>query len=254
MFPCVKLIGCFYHFVRAVKENFKRFNHLENEVYGTILNDVFNLPFSFSSENYTNVDAFCNKYRETFPEFIGYFESQWLQYFKNGMLNYSYLPKKFRSNSYIENYNRRIKLKLSKYLFGKSKTKISWPLFIFFIRNEEDEYRLENIKFDNSIEIKNINLNNSKDSNIKIEYSEKSEFNINRKWLKFNTYSCRYDSFIFIYTFVIRLYLEKHKLLLNNPFVELYNFISEEILNMDELELNNGIWQILNRYKKITLF
>ena len=97
------------------------------------------------------------------------------------MLNYSYLPKKFRSNSYIENYNRRIKLKLSKYLFGKSKTKISWALFIFFIRNEEEEYRLENIKFDNSIEIKNINLNNSKDTNIKIEYSEKSEFNINRK-------------------------------------------------------------------------
>ena len=47
VFPCVKLIGCFYHFERAVKENFKRFNHLENEVYGTILNDVFNLLFSF---------------------------------------------------------------------------------------------------------------------------------------------------------------------------------------------------------------
>ena len=100
------------------------------------------------------------------------------------MLNYySYLPKKFRSNSYIENYNRRIKLKLSKYLFGKSKTKISWPLFIFFIRNEEEEYRLENIKFDNSIGIKNINLNNSKNTNIKYEKSEKSEINLKRKWL-----------------------------------------------------------------------
>ena len=82
VFPCVKLIGCFYHFVRAVKENFKRFTHLKNEFYGTILNDVFNLPFSFSSENYTNVDAFCNKYRVSFPVFIGYFDGQWLQYFK----------------------------------------------------------------------------------------------------------------------------------------------------------------------------
>ena len=97
------------------------------------------------------------------------------------MLNYSYLQKKFRSNSYIENYNRRIKLKLSKYLFGKSKTKISWPLFIFFIRNEEEEYRLENIKFDNSIEIKNINLNSSKNTNIKYEKYEKSQINIKRK-------------------------------------------------------------------------
>ena len=93
------------------------------------------------------------------------------------MLNYSYLEKKFRSNSYIENYNRRIKLKLSKFLFGKSKSKISWPLFIYFIRNEEEEYRLENIKFDNSIEIKNINLNNSIENNIKVENNENSEFN-----------------------------------------------------------------------------
>ena len=123
----------------------------------------------------------------------------------------------------------------------------------FFIRKEEEEYRLENIKFDNSIEIKNINLNNSKKTNINIEKSEKSEFNIKRKWLKFNRYSCRYDSFIFIYTFLIRLYLEKHNLLLNTPFVELYNVISEDILSKDELELNNRIWQILNRYKKITL-
>ena len=102
-FPDIKVIGCFYHFVHAIKENFKRFNKLEKEEYNTILNDIFNLPFSFSSENYTNVDAICNKYRKNFPEFIGYFESQWLQYFKNGMLNYSYLPKKFRFNSYIEN-------------------------------------------------------------------------------------------------------------------------------------------------------
>ena len=166
------------------------------------------------------------------------------------MLNYSYLEKKFRSNSYIENYNRRIKLKLSKFLFGKSKSKISWPLFIYFIRNEEEEYRLENIKFDNSIEIKNINLNNSIENNIKVENNENSEFNLKRKWLKFNQYSCRYDSFIFIYTFLIRLYLIKQNLVINNSFIELYNIISEDILNMDELELNNGIWNLLNRYKK----
>ena len=117
-------------------------------------------------------------------------------------------------------------MKLSKYLFGKSKTKISWPLFIFFIRNEEEEYRLENIKFDNSIEIKNFNINNSKNINIMIENSEKIELNKKRKWLKFNRYSCRYDSFIFIYTFLIRLYFEKHNLLINKPNIELYNVIS----------------------------
>ena len=77
--------------------------------------------------------------------------------FFKGILNYGYLKKEFRSNSYIENYNRRIKLKLSKFLYGKSKVKISWPLFLYFIRNEEEDYRKENTKFENSIEIK-INL------------------------------------------------------------------------------------------------
>ena len=41
----------------------------------------------------------------------------------NGMLDYSLIKKSQRSNSYIENYNRKIKLKLSKYLFGKTNVK-----------------------------------------------------------------------------------------------------------------------------------
>ena len=59
------------------------------------------------------------------------------------MLDYTGLPKEVRSNSYIENYNRRIKLRLSKFLYGKNKCKISWPLFLYFIINEEDIYRNE---------------------------------------------------------------------------------------------------------------
>ena len=70
-----------------------------------------------------------------------YFENQWYQYFANGMLNYYLLSKEQRSNSYIENYNRRIKLKLSKYLLGHNKCKISWPLFLYFIKSEENDYR-----------------------------------------------------------------------------------------------------------------
>ena len=68
-------------------------------------------------------------------------KTYWLPYFVNGMLNYHYLNKEQRSNSYIENYNRRIKLKLSKFLYGKNKCKITWPLFLYFIKNEEEEYR-----------------------------------------------------------------------------------------------------------------
>ena len=47
VFPDIKLIGCFYHFVRAIKENFKRFNILTIEEYNTILNDLFFYIFAF---------------------------------------------------------------------------------------------------------------------------------------------------------------------------------------------------------------
>ena len=42
-------------------------------------------------------------------------------------------------------------MKLSKYLYGNLKTKISWPLFIEFICNEEEEYRLKTYKEENKI-------------------------------------------------------------------------------------------------------
>ena len=70
------------------------------------------------------------------------------------MLNYIYLSKEQRSNSYIENYNRRIKLKLSKYLYGKNLWKISWPLFLYFIKNEEEEYRLKIFNLETELIIK----------------------------------------------------------------------------------------------------
>ena len=38
-----------------------------------------------------------------------------MKYFNNGMFNYSGLDKSQRFNGYIENYNRIIKLKLSKF-------------------------------------------------------------------------------------------------------------------------------------------
>ena len=56
---------------------------------------------------------------DNFNKFLDYFTSQWMIYFNNGMLNYSGLSKSQRSNSYIENYNRIIKLKLSKIYYGK---------------------------------------------------------------------------------------------------------------------------------------
>ena len=67
------------------------------------------------------------------------------------MLDYSKINKNYRSNSYIENNYRRIKLKLYKYLFGKNKCKISWPLFNYFIMEEEFDCKNEIFKIENEI-------------------------------------------------------------------------------------------------------
>ena len=78
------------------------------------------------------------------------------------MLNYAYLTKEQSSNSYFENYNRIIKEKLSNFLYGKNKCRITWPLFFYFIINEEDEYKNKIVLIEKSSEKKQINQCNSK--------------------------------------------------------------------------------------------
>ena len=128
-------------------------------------------------------------------------------------------------------------------------------MFIHFIRSEEEEYRLENINYDNSIEIKidnevkkELNLNdiNDKKKDLHFNYNNSS-----RKWLKYNQFSCRYDTFFLLYTYIIKLnFGNNHNNSKTNYFVDIYNIISEDILKMNEDDLNIGIWEILKRYKK----
>ena len=140
------------------------------------------------------------------------------------MLDYSVINKSQRSNSFIKNYNRRIKLKLSKFLFGKNKVKISWPLFIYFITNEEDDNKKEIFKLDNSVHLReatNISIINEGqnysnidglDNNIVEEKEDKNNLNMiksnnehpfHRNLLNFVSYSCKHDTLFLLYTFVI---------------------------------------------------
>ena len=48
-------------------------------------------------------------------KFKNYFYKQWENIIKSGILNYAYASVQQRSNSFIENYNRRIKTELCKY-------------------------------------------------------------------------------------------------------------------------------------------
>ena len=45
------------------------------------------------------------KINNLYKEYINYFKITWIPYFENGMLNYVYISKEQRSNSYIETYN-----------------------------------------------------------------------------------------------------------------------------------------------------
>ena len=71
--------------------------------------------------------------------------------FINRIINYKNLTKEKRLNRYIKNYNRRIKLRLSKFLYGKNKCKITWLLFLYFIKNEEEDYRKDIYKKENEL-------------------------------------------------------------------------------------------------------
>ena len=87
----------------------------------------------------------------------------------------------------------RIKLKLSEYLYGKSKCRISWPIFLYFILHEEDEYRNELYENESNVEYKydkNIIINKNKQldnnniiikdiKNIKVENQNSSDNKFN---------------------------------------------------------------------------
>ena len=110
---------------------------------------MYRLSFIFYKDN-NIINTICETYtskNKIFTDFKNYFKNEWFQYYENGLLDYSEINKEFRSNSYIENYNRRKKSKLSKYLLGKNKCKITWPLFNYFIKEEENDIKNEIIEY-----------------------------------------------------------------------------------------------------------
>ena len=121
------------------------------------------MPFIFYKDN-NIINIICEKYsskNKELNDYINYFKKEWFPYFESGLLDYSEINKEFRTNSYIENYNRRIKLKLSKYLLGKNKCKITWPLFNYFIKEEENDIKNEIIEYEKQIPKKNSQINNN---------------------------------------------------------------------------------------------
>ena len=136
--------------------------------------------------------------------FKNYFNKYWKPYFINGELDYAYLTKNQRSNSYIENYNKRIKLQLANYFDGRSISIVEWPIFLKFIKDEEEYYEAKATILKRRLPEKN--LQNEKKKKLQFEENVLPigvKNKITRAWLKNKKLSCRYDCFFLLYTFIM---------------------------------------------------
>ena len=182
----------------------------------TVLEIFYKIPFIIQKIN-KYLNKIYDKYKsiqylklhENYGTYMDYYKNEWESYLINGFLNYAYLKKEQRSNSYLENYNRRIKQKLSNFLYGKNKCRISWPLLLYFLIQEENEYRNNIYNKEINIDIKNMKLekfvktekiDKSKDKEKK-KFKENNTIVDDNKFLKWNFNSCLYDSFFsYIYS------------------------------------------------------
>ena len=236
---------------------------------------LYKLPFNYYKSNNIIKDlrSRVENWESTYSDYLDYFQNQWLPYFYNGMLNYIYLDKEQRSNSYIENYNRRIKLKLSKYLYGKNHCKISWPLFLFFIKKEEEDSRMQIYetekdlvikgvkvrKFKKVKKIKNFEGKNLNEEKIKDKkevnniFDDNNYLNENKKWFKWNKNSCRYDSFSLLYALIIKPIFDTYKETPQNYIINYLNNLFGNCIYLSNTEFKNGFWTYLKKHKDINV-
>lgn len=135
---------------------------------------------------------------------------------------------------------------------------IPWPVFLSFIINEENYYKNILLNYDSTFKIKNININKienankneNKDSPNKIHLIDNcnnKKYYLEKKFLKYDFYSCRYDSYFFLQAYAINNYINKHKINKTGNLKIFYN-IGEFLLNLKNEELDIGFWEIINKY------
>ena len=183
---------------------YKKEYKLEND---KLLKKLIEIPFLYYDNNNIIEDIFdefinnnnSNKvYIQLLNNFKTYFIKEWTNYFIDGHLNYNLITKIQRSNSFIENYNKRINSNLRPFLNKKGYTHLPWPLFIGFIKDEEDYFKKLVINLLKSTKICNRKIViKNKIRNINDIYNSKIKFFI------YDRYSCRLDCFFAIFFFNI---------------------------------------------------
>ena len=170
-----------------------------------VLNEIGIIPLIYKG-NMNKFNDLINKIIDSHPDYEEFITDYFIKnkkiYFQDGTYNYNLLPFDCRTNNSLESYNKYLKINLG------NKNSLCWMNFINFIKqdiekNTEKIISSGNInkrftlKKSNNIEnnkyLNNIINNNSKiiENNIIIN---NNPFITKIKWIKYNNYSCRYDS------------------------------------------------------------
>ena len=233
VFINIKRIGCYFHLKYDCLQFLKK-NHFYNKekknISDKILNEIGLIPLKYKGDmnEFEKIIIDINKRYPEYSNFItNYFVKYKKKYFQDGTYNYSLIPKDCRTNSFLENYNNFIKHNLGK------KNIVSWLNFIEFIyddieRNEKKLYQDSNKNIRYHSKYTKFKLGKYLESNHN-NYNNNSNININPflnlnnsnkltdiNWIKYNSFSCRYDAFLTLYILTIHGYLKNKKEELNH--------------------------------------
>ena len=217
IFPHVKIIGCFFHYMHNLEKYARKLGLYKNKnqkiiafikslskipyIYyknKNIIDEIFieiyqDIKKEFNELKYPDDDIYNennkgiannnkiydNEFINKLKEFENYYKSQWIKYLDNNILNYNKLEKYKRSNSYIETYNRHIKNSLRPFIYCKKNNNIDWIYFIGFLIEEENEYKKKIIENMNK-EGNNLLVNNESEEEYQSENEDENSSKINK--------------------------------------------------------------------------
>ena len=269
-FPNSQRISCYFHYKQSLERNAKKMGLCKKqyiEVTRIIINKLGELPLIYEGDIdiVTNIIDELKSHYPTHYSFLDSFYEENIKYFINNSLYYSKYPKLVRSNSILENYNKRIKEYLGK------KKEVNFINFLSFIKKEDEfyfkEFNLKSRNYGEILKFKNIHKNNvlkekdnsenSEDSeqlSIKFENiinEEEEELEIDTvlkkgRWLKWISNSCRFDAFMTIYLFILYSKTEKCSEMIKNEGLKILHDSMNSLLENPDSEDRFNFWSYVN--------